>query len=108
MNFNFAPAYGNVTSVTNAITATAAVVLPKNCNMVELYNVSATATVYVRVTAYQDETSPPTGDAPTVTAGYPVGPSQRSRIWVGPGCKLIRTIASAANANILIIPGNGV
>lgn len=108
MDCNFAPAYGNVTSVTNAITATAAVVLPKACNMVELYNVSASATVYVRVTAYQDQTSPPTGDAPTVTTGYPVGPSQRTRIWVGPGCKLIRTIASAANANILIIPGTAV
>lgn len=108
MDFKFAPAYGSVTSVTNAISATAAVVLPKNCDMVELYNVSATATVYVRVTTYQDEASPPTGDAPTATKGYPVGPSQRTRIYVGPGCKLIRTIASAADANILIIPGAAV
>jgi len=102
----FAPAYSGITSVTNAISATAAVVLPKSCTALMVYNVSASATVYVRVTSYQDEASPPTGDTPTATNSVPIGPSGRVCLYIGPGCKLVRTIASAANANVMLIPGN--
>lgn len=95
--------------IPNSITATAQVVLPSNASEVGLYNSSATALVVVRVTNYLDST-PPADDAsnaPTTSLGFPVPPGQFIRIRVGAGNKIIRTIASAADGNIWIIPGNG-
>lgn len=103
----FQPAWGNTTSVTNAVAATAAVVLPKSCNQVLLTNTSASARVHVAVTVYNDESAPPTGTAPTTTSGLPILPGGQIRVTVGANCKLIRTIATAADGLILITPGNG-
>lgn len=103
----FAPAWGATTSVTNAIAATAAVVIPKSCEQVVLTNTSATARVHVVATTYNDEATVPTGDAPTTSTGLPVLPSQQIRITVGAGLKVIRTIATVADGAILITPGNG-
>lgn len=103
----FSPAWGNTTSVTNATSATAAVVLPKSMDCVVLTNTSLTARVHVIVTTYEDETSVPTGTAPTTSTGLPILPSQQIRVYVGPNCKLIRTIATAADGNIIITPGSG-
>lgn len=103
----FAPAWGKSTVVANSVTATAAVVLPKVCQQVRLTNTSATARTFVRVTTFQNEDAPPTGDAPTVTADFPINPGAQVCLTVGPGNKLIRTIASAADGNIIISPGNG-
>lgn len=103
----FAPAWGSTTAVTNAIGATAAVALPKECQQVVLTNTSATARVHVMVTTYLNESSPPTGTAPTTSTGFPVLPSGQIRLTVGPGFKVIRTIATAADGSILITPGNG-
>ena len=103
----FAPAWNSTTSVTNATSATAAVILPKTCQQIVLTNTSATARVHVVVTPYQDEATVPTGDAPTTSIGLPILPSQQVRVTVGPGCKVIRTIATAADGVILITPGNG-
>jgi hypothetical protein len=63
----------------------------------------------VRITPFLDSTPPVDGaeNAPTVTLGMPVPPGQLIRIRVGAGGKIIRTIASAADGNIWIIPGNG-
>jgi hypothetical protein len=103
----FAPAWGATTSVANSASATAAVVLPKSCQQVVLTNTSATARTHVVVTVYQDQATVPTGDAPTTSNGLPILPNQQIRITVGPGCKVIRTIATAADGNIIITPGNG-
>lgn len=103
----FCPAWGNQTVVANATSATAAVVLPKNCDQVALTNTSATAITYVLVTYYATEGAPPTGDAPTTSTGFPVMPGYQIRLTVGIKPKLIRTIASAADGNIIISPGNG-
>lgn len=103
----FSPAWGNTTTVTNATSATAAVILPKTMDCVVLTNTSLTARVHVIVTVYQDETSPPTGDAPTTSTGLPILPNQQIRVYVGPRCKLIRTIATAADGSIIITPGSG-
>lgn len=104
----FSPSWGSTTSVTNAIAATAAVALPKNCDQVMLTNTSTTASVNVMVTNYETEPTVPTGTAPTTATGLKVLPLQQVRVHVGYGHKLIRTIASAADGVIEICPGRGV
>lgn len=103
----FTPAWGSSTVVSNATSATAAVALPKSCEQVVLTNTSATAITYVLVTNYYTDGTTPTGDTPTATNGFPILPSSQIRLTVGFGNKLIRTIASAADGNIIISPGNG-
>lgn len=104
----FAPVWGKTITVANAATATAAVSLPSDCDQIVLTNTSATARTFVRVTPHLNEGSPPAGDAPTVTADFPINPGAQIRLTVGPGPKVIRTIASAADGNIIITPGNGI
>ena len=106
-NKPFAPAWGGTTSVTNAVAATAAVVLPKECQQVLLTNTSASARVHVMVTPYLNEATVPTGTTVTTSTGLPIQPSGQIRITVGPGLKVIRTIATAADGSIIITPGNG-
>lgn len=101
----FAPAWGKASVVANATSATAAVVLPESCEQVALYNTSSAALTIVYVTQYSG--AAPTGIAPTATSGMPVPPGQMIRLTVGAGKKVIRTIASAADGNIWIVPGNG-
>lgn len=102
----FNPAWTRSTVVTNAVAATAAVNLPPTCQEIALYNTSATALTVVAVTSYEGVETP-TGTAPTLTSGFPVPPGQLVRVRVGAGPKVIRTIASAADGNIWIVPGNG-
>lgn len=106
MDKPFAPAWGNTTSVDNATSATAAVVLPKSCEQIVLTNTSATSRAHVTVTTYQ-EPDVPTGDAPTTTSGLPILPGTQIRVTVGPGPKVIRTIATEADGAIILTPGNG-
>ena len=102
----FNPAWGSTTNVTNAATATTAVVLPDNCREVLLTNTSATARVHVAVT-YNYDANFPTGIAPDTNSGLPILPGGQIRIGVGMGRKVIRTIATAADGNLIITPGNG-
>lgn len=104
----FAPAEGKTTAVTNATSATAAVALPKDVETVLLTNSSSTAIVFVRVTYYASDSDTMTGAAPTTTADFPILPLQQVRRYVGPGAKVIRTIASAADGNLYITPGTGI
>lgn len=104
----FQPAWGSTTSVINATSATAAVVLPKSCQAVVLTNTSATARVHVMLTGYFEESTIPTGTAPTTSTGLPILPNSQIRVTVGPGNKVLRTIATAADGNILITPGDGI
>jgi hypothetical protein len=104
----FAPAWGNTTSVNNAAAATAAVVLPKDATCVVLTNTSLTARTHIMLTPYMDESTPPTGTAPTTSTGLPVLPNSQIRVYVGPGFKVLRTIATAADGAILITPGDGI
>lgn len=104
----FAPAEGKTTTVANATSATAAVELPQNCDTVVLTNSSLTAIVFVRVTYYGSDSDTATGTAPTATTDLPILPSQQIRRYLGPGRKVIRTIASAADGNIYITPGSGI
>jgi hypothetical protein len=102
----FGPSWGGTTTVTNATSATAAIVLPTNAQEVLLTNTSTTARVHVMLTTYTGATAP-TGDAPTTSTGLPVLPGQQIRVRVGPQGKVIRTIATAADGEIIITPGNG-
>lgn len=109
--FAFQPKEGATTTVNNATSATAQVILPYDCDTVVLTNTSSTAIVYVRVTQYQDASSPPadaSANAPTTTADFPILPLNQIRRAVGEGNKFIRTIASAADGTIKITPGTGV
>lgn len=105
--YPFKPDWANTTSVTNAVAATAAVAIPKDCYQVVLTNTSETARVHVMMTNYAQEGNLPTGTAPTTTTGLPVMPGSQIRVSVGIGYKLLRTIATAADGLLLITPGNG-
>ncbi len=102
----FNPAWGSTTSVTNATSATAALVLPKQCDAVVLTNTSATARVHVMLTTYSNESTVPTGTAPTTSTGVPILPNDQIVIRVGPELNLLRTIATAADGSILVTPGS--
>jgi hypothetical protein len=102
----FAPDFGGTFVVTNATSATAAVNLPETCQEIALANTSATARVHVFVTPYLDIVTP-TGTAPTTSTGMPILPGQLIRVRVGMGRKVIRTIATAADGEIIVTPGNG-
>jgi len=102
----FTPAWGSTTSVSNATSATAAIVLPKNCDAVILTNTSSTARAHVMLTTFANESSPPTGTAPTTTNGLPILPNQQIAIYVGPGLQVLRTIATAADGAIVITPAS--
>ncbi len=103
----FTPAWGSTTSVANSASATAAVDLPFSCSEIALTNTSTTARVHVIVTPYNNTVTAPTGTAPTTSTGMPILPGKQIRIRVGKGNKVIRTIATAADGNIIITPGNG-
>ncbi len=102
----FAPAWSNVTAVTNAASATAAVSLPADCDTVVLTNTSAVARVHVFVTGYPDGVIG-AGTAPTTSTGFPILPGTQVRIAVPIGAKVIRTIATSADGSTLINPGTG-
>lgn len=102
----FAPGWGSTVTVTNATSATAAVVLPANAQEVLLTNTSSSARVHVYVTTYEGATAP-TGVEPTTSTGLPILPGQQIRVRVGSYNKVIRTIATAADGEIIITPGNG-
>lgn len=101
----FSPGFAGTVSVTNATSATAAVELPSGAETLCLTNTSATARVHVFVTPYDG--APVAGVAPTTSTGMPILPNQQIRIKVGKGPKVIRTIATGADGNIIITPGNG-
>jgi hypothetical protein len=106
-NAVFSPAFGSTISVSNSASATAAVALPKNCNAVILTNTSATARTHVILTQYGNEGDAlPTGTAPTTSTGLPILPNQQVAVYVGVGPSVIRTIATAADGNIIITPAN--
>lgn len=104
----FTPSW-TATPIANSASATAGLAIPNGSQEIALYNTSATALVVVRVTNYVGSVQPADSadNAPTMSLGFPVPPGQLIRLRVGPGNKFIRTIASAADGNIWIIPGNG-
>lgn len=102
----FTPGFDSAVTVTNATSATAAVLLPYASREVALTNTSATARVHVFVTTFEGSVVP-TGTAPSIATGFPVLPGQQIRIGVGIGNKVIRTIATAADGEIIINPGSG-
>jgi len=106
MKGTFNPAWGSTTNITNATSATAALVLPKNCDTVVLTNTSATARVHVMLTTFANEATVPTGTAPTTNDGLPILPGAQIVIEVGRNLNLIRTIATAADGNLIVTPGN--
>lgn len=104
----FAPAYGSTTAVNNDTVPSTTVDLPASCSEVALTNTSATARVHVIVTPATDTTNFAAGGiTPTTSTGMPILPGQQIRIRVGSGRKVIRTIATSIDGQIIITPGNG-
>jgi len=111
-NAVFSPAWGSTQSIANSATATAATLLPRNANAIILTNTSATARTHVIVTIYTSDSDAAAavagggGDAPTTSSGLPILPNQQVAVYCGPGPTVIRTIATAADGNIIITPAN--
>lgn len=103
----FSPAFNSTINIVNAIASATGVALPKNCNALLLTNTSATARAHVNVTPYFSEGDVlPAGIAPTTSDSLPILPNQQIVVYVGPGLNVIRAIATAADGNLLVTPGN--
>lgn len=90
-------------------TSSAGGALPDDSNVVALANTSATAVAYFVCTPMHVDSTAlgavvPVGGTP---GSFPVLPGQHIRITVPVGPKQYRTIASAADGNLLITPGRG-
>jgi len=107
MSRAFSPAWGSTITIANALSATAAVSIPKNCNAIVLTNTSATARVHVALTQSQSEGDAlPTGDAPTTASALPILSGSQIVVWVGSGPSVIRTIATVADGDLIVTPGS--
>lgn len=95
-------------AVANSTSATAGI-LSGESSQVALYNSSATAVVYwVCQVLNSASDAGPTATVPTSTpGGMPVPPGQLIRITVGRGPKKFSVIASAADGNLFVTPGEG-
>lgn len=100
----FAPQKGGSFTITNAVASAAGVAITPNANKIALTNTSTTAIAYFRVTPGPTTSA----EAATTTADMPVLPTQQIQVFVGHGEKAIRAIASAADGNLIVTPGNAV
>ncbi len=102
------PGINETIAQANAVTSLGGT-LPDSANTVVLYNTSATAVAYFVCTPARAGT--PIAAVVPVAGGavgsMPVPPGQMIRISVPEGGKAYRTIASAADGNLLITPGRG-
>jgi hypothetical protein len=98
---------GGTFVIANAVAASADTsVIDDTCASVLLYNSSLTAIAFYRITFFPTNALG-AGGAPTVTTDVPIGPNSRVVVYTGTGYKKIRTIASAADGNVYVVPGNG-
>lgn len=102
----FNPKPGGTFVIANGTSASADFEIDQGCDQIVLYNSSASAIVFFRVTCYADNTLG-SATAPTVTTDMPVPPGVQMRVTVGRTFKEIRTIASAADGNLYVTPGQG-
>lgn len=105
----FDPGINETIVQTNAL-ASAGGTLPESANVVALRNTSATATAYFVCTPMYPESAAVAAVVPVSgTAGsFPVPPGgQFIRISVPEGPKAYRTIATAADGALEIVPGRG-
>ncbi len=102
----FNPKAGGTIVIANATSATATQALDRDCPQLSLYNSSATAVAFFRITSFPDNTLG-TAVAPTVTTDMPVGPGERVVVTVGRAFNAIRCIASAADGNLYVTQGQG-
>ncbi|MDT0507529.1 hypothetical protein [Novosphingobium sp. MMS21-SN21R] len=106
----FQPMSAGAIAQANA-TSSAGGSLPETCNVVALYNSSATAVVFWECrTLTSTADAGPTAVVPAsggATGGFPIPPGQLIRVTVAPGIKKYATIASAADGILYITPGQG-
>jgi len=106
----FNPSWVGTFYIPNAVAASTPVALSGGPQVV-LYNSSASATAFVRVSNLTSVTA--TGDGATVPGlaaapgSFPIPPLAQIRITVGAGHKSISAIATAADGNLYVTPGQG-
>lgn len=105
----FDPGINETIAQANA-TSSAGGALPESANVVALHNTSATATAYFVCTPIRTGDTPVAAVVPVAggaVGSFPVPPGAQIRVSVPEGMKAYRTIASAADGNLLITPGRG-
>ena len=105
----FDPGINDTIAQANA-TSSAGGVLPEDTNTVVLYNTSTTATAYFVCTPTTGGVTPIAALVPVAggaTGSMPIPPGAQIRITVPVGPKAYRTIASAADGNLMITAGRG-
>jgi hypothetical protein len=107
----FCPSPASSFYIPNAITASTPVAIPDGCDQLMLYNSSATAIAFLRVATLPSNTDAGVNATfaglAAAPGGFPVPPGHRFVISVGFGAKRISAIASIADGNLLVTPGNG-
>jgi len=110
----FSPALQGTFYIANAAAAsTPALLGGSDVDQVVLYNSSATATAYVRITPITSNADVITANTATVPGllaapgSFPVPPATQIRITTTHGHKSISVIASAADGNLYVTPGHG-
>lgn len=101
----FNPSRDGTIVIANAIAATTPTLIPEGGGQIALYNSSASAIVFIKVATIQAD-----GDAGVnadVTASMPIPPGAQIRLTVGLGRKKISAIATAADGNLYVTPGQG-
>ena len=109
MDQPFQAADGATIAQPNA-TSSAGGSLPDNAAQVALYNSSSSATVYWSCRSLNSAADAgPTAVIPVsgTLGSQPIPPGAYLRLTVGRGPKKYATIASAADGNLLITPGEG-
>lgn len=96
-------------AIANATSSSAAVALKGGDAQYVFYNSSATAIAYVEVTNTEGGSTARPAVVPTtsVNGSFPIPPGAQVRITLGTGSKSLTAIASAADGNLYVTPGNG-
>lgn len=100
----FQPKPGGTITIANATTPAAAVALDADSAQFALYNSSATAVAFVRVTSTD---AGATAQAADSTTDMPIPPGAQIRLTFGMGRKSISADASAADGNLYVTAGIG-
>jgi len=101
----FNPSRDGTIVIPNALVASAPALIADAGGQIALYNSSLTATAFIKVATIQAD-----GDAGVnadVTTSMPIPPGAQIRLTVGLGRKKISAIATAADGNLYVTPGQG-
>lgn len=101
----FNPSRDGTIVIPNATSASTPALIAEAGGQIALYNSSATAIAFIKVATIQADAD--AGVNADLTTSMPVPPGAQIRLTIGLGRKKISAIASAADGNLYVTPGQG-